>query len=653
MKSKLKFRAHVKILQFIEELDYGCGKNLLCDVLTGKKTKQIKRLNLDKKILHGSLALYDKKDVMGLINLLLHKKYIRYQRPKGKYFKILKLTEKGKKELNEPHDTEDLKSSINNSFKIEKITEEDKKIFCKLGACLEDISDEQKKAVIEKNSRILCIAGAGSGKTTVLTKRIWFLTNFRNVPQEKILAITFTRKARKQMRYQLEKLIPGNRINVETFNSFSEKVLRKHKDLIYDKEFKVLGFKEKKNLLFQILKEKDYSAEDAIDLYFSEKKVSKDDEVSLFLRFMYDIFSVLDYQRNNRMTQDQLIRDLHAYKNKRLGKFLAEVISKIEFYKQKLGYRDFTDQIVHTLEFFNNNKEMIPDFSHILVDEYQDVNDMQIELIDTLSPDNLFVVGDPRQSIYGWRGSRISHILGFSKKYDNGCILQLTKNFRSDDHIVDVINAVISPMKLPDLNAHKDKNKDSVVLVEHDSEKTEMEFVVQSILAQEIKRKEIFILARTNSQLDKIEPMLRKAKIGYVKKTTGFSLRKSRPPKDDEITMSTIHAIKGLEAEIVYVLGATTKYFPCIASDHPVMEMLKLNNSYDKFDEELRVFYVALSRAKSKLIINNHGSKSIFFTKKALKLIKKKIDLTQQIKWKYSKKKKFNDDKGYEKYFVY
>ena len=232
MNSKLKFRPHINVLRFIDSLGFGCGKSLVSDVLTGNRTSQVRRLKLHKKILFGSLALYQKEDVIELIDSLLSRKFLTYERPNGKYYKILALTEKGKEELNNPHDTDEIKNTLLPSYNIEKVNDEDRRIFRNFGESISKLSDEQKKAVIHTNPRILCIAGAGTGKTRVLTSRVWFLIKFRNIPQEKVLAITFTRKARREMIARLDKQIPGNLISIETFNSFCEKILKKNEDLV-------------------------------------------------------------------------------------------------------------------------------------------------------------------------------------------------------------------------------------------------------------------------------------------------------------------------------------------------------------------------------------------------------------------------------------
>ena len=168
--------------------------------------------------------------------------------------KVISVTKKGLEELNNP--TSDLK--LEKSFEtyysnIQNITNEDKQVFNQLGEILTGLSDEQKKAVICNNRNILCIAGAGSGKTRVLTKRAWFLSKYKS--EKRILCVTFTRKARFEMMERFEAMYPNHDIEVETFNSYCEKMLRRHEDIIYDKKTKVMDYKTKISLINQILKD--------------------------------------------------------------------------------------------------------------------------------------------------------------------------------------------------------------------------------------------------------------------------------------------------------------------------------------------------------------------------------------------------------------
>jgi DNA helicase IV len=296
-------------------------------------------------------------------------------------------------------------------------------------------------------------------------------------------------------------------------------------------------------------------------------------------------------------------------KNSDNAKMLFSICSYLKNYMNLSGLRDYTDQIIDTIKFFKNNSSSIPEFSHILVDEFQDVNSMQIELLDLLSSENLFVVGDPRQSIFGWRGSNIKYILDFEKKYPNSEIITLTKNYRSSKHLVEFMNLTIKDMRLPDLENHKEGEK-NIKLMNFDSEEKEFNFVANEILSLNIPKDEIFVLARTNRQITELSSLMRQKQIPLIVKTD--EINNPVFEKKDHVTLATIHAIKGLEAKAVFVVGVNEMNFPCKASDHPVIEMIKMEE-YDKEEEEKRLFYVAISRAKQRLYLTYSGRKVSYF----------------------------------------
>ena len=616
------FKPHVLILGLINESNLGMGRQLLASCIIGEENEKIRKLKLDRLVHFGSLPLYEKKDVFELVDVLINKKFIEFvPLATNRYIRVLGITEKGKEELKNPsQDINGSKDFSGHYKRIEKVTDNDRSVFEKLGDLLLGLSDEQKKAVIHDSKSVLCIAGAGSGKTRVLTKRAWFLATLKSVPQEKILAITFTRKARKEMQGRLEKILPNNTIDIETFNSFCEKILRKKEKEVYDKKYNVLDYKTKIKLILKILNELGEKSEDVLELYYSDKKFLSTDKKVLFFGFVNDIFSLLDYQRNNAINDQKLNDLIGMHENFNLSVLIKNITKKIRQYKEEYGFRDYTDQIVHIIDYFKSSGD-IPEYEHILIDEYQDINSLQFDLIKLLNPGNVFAVGDPRQSIYGWRGSRIDYILDFEQLYDNASILQLETNYRSTEEIVKLSNHVVKGMKLPDLRSFNSKDGESIKMIKHPDDDAESLFVAHSIPNLDCNREEIFVLARTNKQIEKIAEKLDSAKIKYVKRsiegTTG-----NKEAREDEVTLSTIHAIKGMEADVVYFVGANSKNHPSKANEHPILETVKVNDVYDKFEEELRLFYVALSRARKKLIINYSGSLSSFMNDDARKMLK-------------------------------
>lgn len=602
-----EFLPHILVLGLIKESSIGMGRSLLSSCLRGERDDRLVKLKLNRLVHYGSLPLYDTKDIFELLDLMQGKGMIELKGlPSNKFIKVLGITAKGEEELKNPSQ----KLKPNNNFEghyssIEKVSEEDRKLFSGLGDILSGLSDEQKKAVICGSRSILCIAGAGSGKTKVLTKRAWYLAAIKSVDPSKILAITFTRKARQEMGERLSSLMPGNNMQIETFNSFCENILKEKEEIIYGQKYTVIDYPSKVKLVMKSLQELNIDVDYLLNNYYSDRKLQSHDRKLLFLGFVNDLFSLMDYHRNNNMSDEKIKQSLIEYPN------IRAILSKIKEHKENNCLRDYTDQMTHVIDFFRNNPGHIPVFEHILVDEYQDINSLQFELLELLNPKNLFCVGDPRQSIYGWRGSRIEYILDFEKNYEHPSILQLSANYRSSRNIVDLCNKIISPLKLPSLVSSSEPGEE-IKFIKHDSEDSENLFVVQSILGSDFRRDEIFVLARTNKQLDNISSVMDSYGVKYLKRTIE-NTKQSRTPEEDEVTLSTVHAIKGLEAELVYIIGANAKNHPCKASEHPVLEMAKADDAYDKLGEELRLLYVALSRAKKKLVINYTGSISPYF----------------------------------------
>ena len=595
---------YLLILKALDEIPFGVGKKLLIDFLNGNKNNEsIKRNILYDLDNFGSMA-YDKGELVQLIDNLIMNKLIQTRSvSQNKFWKVMELSQKGRDELVNP---ELYKKKLSYNFKeiTTDITEQDKQLFSAFSGFLGKYNDEQKKAIISNKKHILCIAGAGSGKTTVLTKRIEFLIQYRSVPVDKILAITFTRKARQEMINRL-----GNEVMVETFNSFCEKILRKHNHIAYDKTVRVISYKDKIGIMNKALAGLKTNIDEAIDIYFTyAQKRSKTNE-QLANIFMNDCFFIRDYFKFKHKKIDRTAFQASDTKHEKSADLVFSVCNFIESFMQKSGLRDFADQLIDAIALFENNKELIPEFQHILVDEYQDVNSTQIKLIDLLDPENIFAVGDPRQSIYGWRGSDIKYILNFQDKYPGYDIITLKKNYRSSKHIVDLINRSIRNMSLTDLETSIAGKKD-IKLLKFNSEDAEFEFVLETITSSKIPGNDIFVLARTNRQLNELSNLMKLKRIDHIVRSD--EMKRSITAKENDITLATVHSIKGLEAKLVFVIGCSSNNFPCKGSEHPVIEMVKVDE-YDKEEEERRLFYVAMSRAKESLYLSYSGKNPTYF----------------------------------------
>jgi len=595
------------ILRAFADLPFSVGKRLLIDYLQGNEgNESIERNNLSLNNSFGSLA-YTEEEIGQLMDILLSHDLVRYTTVLGKKFwKVLEITPKGRTELSHPNLTIEVKEKVNFAAglqaQIDVVTAEDSTLFKALGKVMAEFTDEQKKAIISNNKQILCIAGAGSGKTTVLTKRIEFLIHYKSVDPSQILAITFTRKARAEMMQRLERMPGTSRVQVETFNSFCEQLLKKHNDELYDREVRVITYPEKFVVMNRALTKIGMGMERATTIYFTSTQRRLKTKEQLANIFMNDCFFIRDYLKLKSCDVNTLGKTSPS------ARLVFDICRYIDSYMAEHGLRDFADQLTDTMALFAKLPSLIPRYDHILIDEYQDVNSTQIQLVDLLGSANIFAVGDPRQSIYGWRGSDIRYLLGFREKYPGSQLLMLAQNYRSSPAIVTLINESIKEMGLFDLkSAVLDSGlAGEVQLLQFNTEAQEFEFVMQKIISSNISRKEIFVLARTNKQLVELSGLLQARRISHVLRSD--ELRKTVEAAEQDITLATIHAIKGLEAEMVFVIGCTQNNFPCRGTEHPVVEMVKLEE-YDKEEEEKRLFYVAMSRAKRILYLSYFGSK--------------------------------------------
>ncbi|MBI2107784.1 UvrD-helicase domain-containing protein [Candidatus Woesearchaeota archaeon] len=636
---------YLKVLKALDSMPFSIGKNLLIDFLHGdEKNESIKRNRLNKKILFGILQLYSRQEINDFIENLLHNSLLEYrQLESNRFVKVLSITEKGRQELLSPvlH-----KKKLSNNFAIKEtaITEQDRMLFESFDFFLKPYNDEQKKAIVSPARKILCVAGAGSGKTTVLTKRIEFLAKFRSAAPERILAVTFTRKARSEMAARLSKYPNCNGARIETFNSFCEQLLKLHNDAVYSRPVRIISYSEKIRLFNAALKENKIDIGNAVEQYFSFGQIRGKTPDELARMLMNDCYSILELYKTHGKKLKEFLAEGEALEQKDRNnvEMIYNICSYITSFMEKFGLRDYSDQLIHCMEFLKNNPDKIPKFDHILVDEYQDVNAMQIGLIDLLDPENLFCVGDPRQSIFGWRGSKIKYILNFEDKYPDSEIITLSTNYRSSRQIVDFMNRSLENARLPELR-HSSGSPAEIKLINFDSENEEIEFVVAKILELSLPRNEIFVLARTNRLIKEVSDRMKLRNISHIVRTEDHN--RDIEAARDEVTLATVHSIKGLEASAVFVIGCTGINFPCKASDHPIIELVRLDD-YDKEEEERRLFYVAVSRAKNSLYLTYSGkSHTRFISERMLELLKDGV-LKPEIKLEnhYAKTQKSNDN---------
>lgn len=339
---------------------------------------------------------------------------------------------------------------------------------------------------------LLVLAGAGSGKTRVLTHRIAYLIEEKGVNPWNILAITFTNKAAGEMRERVDKLVGfgADSIWVSTFHSTCVRILRRHiESLGYTTNFTIYDSDDQKTLMRQVLK--------TLDL---DPKIYKD-------RAMLGLISTA---KNELVTAVEF--ELNASGDFRQKK-AAEVYKEYQNQLKKNNALDFDDLIMKTVQLFESNSEVLDyyqeRFKYILVDEYQDTNTAQFKLISLLAGKyrNLCVVGDDDQSIYKFRGANIGNILNFEKSYSGAKVIKLEQNYRSSQSILNAANEVIRHNR-----GRKDKtlwtaNEEGplVQFKQFENASEEAEAIVRDILNSSSDYQDCAVLYRTNAQSRLIE----------------------------------------------------------------------------------------------------------------------------------------------------
>jgi len=368
------------------------------------------------------------------------------------------------------------------------------------------LNKEQLEAVQTVDGPLLVIAGAGSGKTRVLTHRIAYLISDKNINPYNILAITFTNKAAKEMKERVENLIGNDAkdIWISTFHAACVRILRRDIDKLgFDKNFVIFDTSDQKTLIKEVMKELNLD-----DKTFPVQYILA--EISKAKNALQDVAEFMNLYQNDF----------------RLGK----VGRAYALYQKKLALNnalDFDDIIMKTIRLFLDNPDVLnyyqTKFKYIMVDEYQDTNTAQFTLVSLLASGygNICVVGDDDQSIYGWRGADIRNILEFEKQFVGAKVIKLEQNYRSTSNILNAANEVIKNNKGRKSKKLWTENEDGEKIYYNraDTEHQEGIYVVnkiKAIIGGTTKRySDIGILYRMNAQSRVIEEMLMSEAIPY------------------------------------------------------------------------------------------------------------------------------------------
>jgi len=371
---------------------------------------------------------------------------------------------------------------------------------------LQQLNDVQQQAVQTTSGPVMVLAGAGSGKTRVITYRIAYLIEHENVAPHQILALTFTNKAAKEMRERIDELLfPGSTrgLWIGTFHSIFARLLRNYIHLLgYTSSFSIYDSDDSKSLIKQVMQELGIST-DAVPVNTVQGIISR--------------------AKNSFIRPSEFAADAKDYNQQKAAKVY-------EVYSRKLKENnalDFDDLLIKPLELFDKSPELLDSlqdyFRYLLIDEYQDTNRAQYLVAKRLASKhrNIFVVGDDAQSIYSWRGADITNILNFQQDYPEASVFKLVENYRSTRVILRAANGVISRNKRQiekELVSMREEGE-PLTLLESFNEKREADKVGEHIKALQVSRgydfRDFAVFYRTNAQSRVLEDILRIHRIPY------------------------------------------------------------------------------------------------------------------------------------------
>lgn len=369
---------------------------------------------------------------------------------------------------------------------------------------VDSLNDRQKEAVVNTDGPMLILAGAGSGKTKVLTTKVAYLIEEKNIDPNNILAITFTNKAAKEMKERIFKL-EGNSafyIQISTFHSFGLKILKENCELLgYEKNFTILDSDDSLSIIKKIMKELNFDANK-----YNPKAIK----------------NVISNNKNEIIDPEKY----SLYVNTDFDEIALEVYRKYEKSLKINNAVDFDDLLILPLKLFNNNPEVLQKYQekykYVFIDEYQDTNEPQYILSKMISAKykNITVVGDADQAIFTWRGANYKNILNFEKDYKDAKVVLLEENYRSTKTILNAANNVIKNNKVRKEKNLWTQNEEGSKITYYKAfdEKDESNYVVNEIkklIEKGVNPKDICVLYRANAQSRTVEEAFLTSNISY------------------------------------------------------------------------------------------------------------------------------------------
>lgn len=455
----------------------------------------------------------------------------------------------------------------------------------KIEEYISQLNEAQRAPVLQKDGPMIVIAGAGSGKTRVLTMRIAYLMS-QGVDAFNILALTFTNKAAREMKHRIASIVGNSEAKnlwMGTFHSIFAKILRFEADKLgYPSNFTIYDTQDSVRLISSIIKEMQLDK----DVYKPKQVLGR------ISSYKNSLITVKAYFNNPELQEADAMS-----KKPRLGEVYEQYVERCF----KSGAMDFDDLLLRTNELLNRFPDVLMKyqdrFRYILVDEYQDTNHSQYLIVRALSDrfQNICVVGDDAQSIYAFRGANINNILNFQKDYDNVQMYRLEQNYRSTRNIVEAANSIIDKNKTKLDKVVWTANDDGPKIKVHRSltDGEEGRFVASTIfeekMQQQMKNSAFAILYRTNAQSRSMEDALRKRDIPY-RIYGGLSFYQRKEIKDVLAYLRLVINPKDEEALIRVInypargIGDSTVEKLTVVANHYKRSIFEVMENIDKID---------------------------------------------------------------------
>ena len=471
----------------------------------------------------------------------------------------------------------------------------------------------QKKAVICDKNNQLIVAGAGSGKTTVIAAKIKYLVEIKNIDPQNILVISFTNKAILELKERINKELNINCL-ICTFHKFGLNIIKDYNE----EEIKICSNSNEiiKNIILNnddILLKKFYcnyygikGIKGFIHCFMSFKRTINKEKYSVFADFCADL--VMKYKTDEIKEQKTALYKTIKYISEEYNKYLSEN-----------NMIDFADMIKKASDYIDKAEEF--EYKYIIIDEYQDISKDRFKLIKKISnkfETKIIAVGDDWQSIYSFSGSEISLFTDFINIYENAELLKINNTYRNSQELIDVAGTFImkneKQIKKQLLSSKKLTNPIEIIKYRESVKINKLKYVIDVII-NEFPGKNILILGRYKFD---IKPFIDNNL--FIQKNEKIKYRNS----DVDITYMTVHASKGLGYDNVILINCKRGIygFPSEKQNHKILKSLIPQNPNFQFEEERRLFYVALTRTKNKIFLLTPINKRSVFVDEIIEIIK-------------------------------